>query len=224
MSIRYYNPDPTLVEYLHQELQGMESDEIGPNAEEKIQLPRRSEHTRNKIARKKHYNIDIIFQSFTNVLYFLEFIRDHYESLGGIFEEDLKDLFGYNKYYSEDEFPSNLNDFQEGHHNNPGGPLQRFMDAIILRDPTQPIKNKDSLDFRTVVIADIFIHTSSMELYQRFTEDDERDMMINDSKRFKFWANFLAKQVKDRSKNATRRIGYVPYKNEKNYSDSLLKR
>lgn len=51
-----------------------------------------------------------------------------------------------------------------------------------------------------------------MELYQRFTEHDERDMMINDSKRVKFWSNFLAKQVQDRSKNANRRIGYVPYK------------
>ena len=164
--------------------------------------------------------MDIIFQSFTNVLYFLEFIRDNYADLGEIFEDDLKDLFGYNNYYTQDEFHSNPSNFQEGNHNNPGGPLQRLVDAIMMsnharpfdiRDPRRPNYNKE-LDFLTVIISDIFIHTSLNELYQRFTEHDERTMMNQDAKRVRFWANFLAKQVKDRSKGAKRRVGYVPYK------------
>ncbi|WP_458746028.1 hypothetical protein [Candidatus Nitrosocosmicus sp. T] len=205
-------PDPKLVAYLQQELQSIRVGKTQSNAEVGDKPPHRSKQSRNKIARKKTYNIDSVFQAFVDILYFLEFIRDNHEDLGEMFEEDLKDLFGYNKYYTQDEFQFSPKDFQEGHRNNSGGPLQRLVNAIVLRNPSRPIYNRESLDFRTVLITDIFIHTCIMELTQRFTEPEERNMMISDSRRFSFWANFLAKQVQARRKGANRRIGYVPYK------------
>src|SRR6476646_9264502 len=105
MKTQYYNPSTNLVKYLNEELQSLEKPETTSDAEEDTNpYYVRKRTIQNSLARKKNYHINHIFQCFVDILYFFEFIEDHYDKLNNLFEEDIKDLLGFNEDYTKDQF------------------------------------------------------------------------------------------------------------------------
>src|SRR6476469_8730232 len=140
MVIKYYNPSRELVEYLQEELQNRQLVEVNNRAAENdTDQYRRKEESRNNLARKKNYHMEILFESLANILYFVEFVENHYNKLNSLFEEDLKDLLGFNESCTEDEFGPDVSNFPSIYNKNPGGPIDRFISSIFLQ-------NKDNME------------------------------------------------------------------------------
>jgi hypothetical protein len=199
---KYYNPSKELVQYLNEQLQFLQN---------KASVETCSESkSSNQISRKKTYYMDIVFQAMTDMVYLFEFIERNYRDLNVTFEDELKDLVGYNSHYSIDEFPPDGKGYNRSRGGFPGGPMVRLFRSMLLLNGYGPIEDK--LDFRTSLLSRVFIAQSLDALLQRFEEFDEKVMATQDTNRTKIWARFLAKQVTDKSKPSRRRIGYYPYR------------
>ncbi|MDN5868435.1 MAG: hypothetical protein L0H55_13705, partial [Candidatus Nitrosocosmicus sp.] len=207
-NIKYYSPSDSLVEYLNLELQNLEDRNNDNDSGEGNKVYKRKEKSRNRISKRKFDNIEHIFKAFADVIYFLEFIEYNYDKLNGIYEDVLKDLFGYNKDYIGD---SKLDSRSFYHYRNLDGPLIRLVNAILLINKSnRSSKLIDRLDFRTTLLSKIFLDQTFKALEARIIETEERYMMSNDVYRLRFWGNYLAKQVNDKEKASTRRIKLAP--------------
>jgi hypothetical protein len=206
LSIKYYAPNKNLIQYLNEQLQYLQ------NKTENTESRSKSKSA-NQISRKKSYYMDIIFQAFTDIVYFFEFIERNYEDLNVVFEDDLKDLVGYNRHYSIDEFFPDNKSYRPNRGGIPGGPVMRLVRSILLLNEPSSIHNK--LDFRMSLLSGVFISQSLDALLRRFEDTDERAMATQDTNRTLIWARFLAKQVERKQKSSRRRIGYYPYKGKK---------
>lgn len=200
---KYYAPNKDLVQYLNEQLLYLQNK--NPTSEQHFESK-----SANQISRKKTYYMDIIFQAFADIIYFFEFIERNYEDLNTVFEDDLKDLVGYNYHYSIEEFFPDNKSYQPNRGGIPGGPLMRFVRSILLLNAPSSIHNK--LDFRTSLLSGVFISQSLDALLRRFEDAEELAMATQDTNRTKIWARFLEKQVIKKQKSSRRRIGYYPYK------------
>ena len=87
----YYNPSSYLVDSLSKELQSLQIEPPTDDAGEGRYV--RKESSRNRMAKSKHDTFNKIFQSFVDVVYFLEVIESNPE-LHEMYEDSLKELLG----------------------------------------------------------------------------------------------------------------------------------
>ncbi len=192
--IKYYTPKKGLVDYLEKELQNLdkqilnETSEVGKNYRFV-----RNKDSGNKLARLKNHYMTYIFQAFTDILYFIEFIEANYDKANFRFEEDLKRLLIVPlNQHTADECKENPSYYDPHHYEHFGPPLQRFIDAMLLSDNHRKV---DPHAYQTSFLR-LLIECSLQALYQRYS-DEELQIVSEDCRRVRFWANYLAKQVKD---------------------------
>lgn len=206
LSIKYYLPREELVKFLNDQLQYViEKDDL--------QFQKKYDKQKlNRLRKNKFKHMNTLFREFTDLIYFFEFIEKHYDELSKVFEDNIKDLMGYNKYYASEFFkdqpPDKLfNAIRVG-------PLARFVRSILLLNNSRSRK----LDYRASVISSVLIAPSIKALRHEFVNRDELFMVTEDTKRTEFWARYLANQVnkdqddKDQDDNRPklpyRQIGY----------------
>jgi hypothetical protein len=162
---------------------------------------------KENVRRRKKDRMDNIFQSFADILYFFEFIEKHYQDVGEIFEEDLKDLYGYNdlplkKGGKKINTQESIKEDKKHKRGIIGGPLMRLVRSTLLLNRTDKI---EALDFRTVALSNVFIKQSTSAILRRVDDFDELALITQDTQRAVTWARYLAKQVDD-SHNVPHRI------------------
>lgn len=184
------------MQYLEKELQSLQPKlvpvEEGGEKTEYI----RSKNTQGPMAKKKFDSIERIFQSFADIVYFMEFIHDHPE-LQDSYEKDLENLFGIN--FDQNSIPS--------HHKKQVGAFERLIRAILLIDTGVHAGEKRELDFR-VHLVKILIWCSIEAMRSRMTDNDLIKLMIQDSDRVWTWSKFLSSRVKGKPVAARRNFGF----------------
>src|SRR5215208_1568744 len=205
MGEKYYSPSKSIVEYLQKELRFRESK--GENTTEETNAEwqlekeiktksKREKGSRNTIAKAKYDTLDHIFQSFTDIVYFLEFIEDHPKLLG-LYEEDLQEFFGI------------VADPQTSlhHHKNRGGMFNRFIKASLLNN----LGYRKEIDFR-IILVKMMIQNIIDAMQLRMDTSEEINKMHRDTYNFTFWANLLTKGLRIERKTEPRRLcGFIPY-------------
>jgi hypothetical protein len=189
-------PREELVRFLENQLQNVtQNDEIFSQEKNKSKNV-------NNLRKNKSKHMDRLFHEFTDLIYFFEFIEKHYDKLNKVFEDNIKDLLGYNKYYASEfnksQSPDKLFDAIRV------GPLARFVRSILLLNNQRSRK----LDHRALIISAVFISPSVKALLHEFVNRDELFMVTEDTKRTEFWARYLANQVNNNQKIPYRQIGY----------------
>ena len=98
---------PTIAAFLASELQNLKKNEnvnvagegiVSNSKKSKSKSKRKYVRKNPKLAKNKKDNFTKIFQRFVDLVYFLEFIEDH-EELHELYEDNLKELFGFTKNY-----------------------------------------------------------------------------------------------------------------------------
>lgn len=192
--IKYYTPKKEFVDYLEKELQNLdrkvlnETTEVGKNYRFV-----RNKDSSNRIARLKNHYMNYIFQAFTDILYFMEFIEANYDKANFRFEADLKRLLLVPlNQRTTDEFKENPSYQTPNNFEHFGPPLQRFIDAMLLSDNHRKV---DPHAYQTSFLR-LIIECSLQALYQRYS-GEELQIVSEDCRRVRFWTNYLANQVKD---------------------------
>lgn len=192
--IKYYKPKKGLIDYLEKELQVLDqqtnnkSTGVGKNYRFV-----RNKDSSNNVARLKNHYMNYIMQAFTDIIYFLEFIEANYDKANYRFEEDLtRLLLGPLSQHPADEFKENPSHYNQDHYENSGPPLQRFIDAMLLSNNHKKV---DPQAYQSSFLR-LLIECSLQALYLRFSSE-ELQIVSDDCRRVRFWANYLAKPVKD---------------------------
>jgi hypothetical protein len=223
--INYYQPSRSLVDFLQEELRSLQPSTQQSNAGSKFIVYKRAKEGRSKIAKAKHDAIERIFQAFADVVYFLEFVEDH-EELHGLYERDLKDLFGINeepeiiiedKEFAKSEDPEIIIKDQETrkyhykkrkhHYLNRGGPFSRLLGASLFYH----VKKRRKLDFRMELI-NIVLNYAIRAMQDRIEDVDEGNLMWSDAGRVLIWSRLLTNKIQNSKNNkASRSLGFHPY-------------
>jgi hypothetical protein len=202
MDPKYYQPNASLVEYLHNELQSLRHN-IGAsnereNKSQKVYIrDKKQKKMRTALAKAKFDTVDRVFQAFADIIYFLEFIQDHRE-LHNLYEDDLKDLFGIHI----DETP------RSSHFQYRGGLFRRFLDAGLFQHAETYAKL--DLDFNRLILYDVV--QFAMRVMKRSLEPDEERALSVHMENVLLWAKNLAHRVKNTNNKKSRRmLGFSPY-------------
>lgn len=182
MEPNYYHPDEGLVKYLQSELDSRINEDAHYSGGKSIVKKRvRDPKRRNKIASEKTKYLNKIFQSYANLLYFVEFIERNYEALYEVYEHDLADMFGFN-YYENDSF--------SGFHERP---LYRLISSMVL-DKQVGNESFNKFDFRLDIIIQL-LDISLKSISYRMEDEEDRDLFRSDLRRLRFWVKILSKQL-----------------------------
>lgn len=183
-----------IVDHLEEELRNMELKPLAATAGGKQKLVRKKE-SQGKGAKYAKDVFQKVFQSFVDLVYFLEFIEDHPE-LGEYYERSLKDLFGI----SNDD-----SSLQPHHHKNRSSSLFVRFIAAALQTRYGITKG---FDFR-IPLANVLIYQAVEAMQTRLFEDDtELKLFLNNVENTKLWSKMLAKRYSDKDTMSRNRIGY----------------
>jgi hypothetical protein len=192
---KYYQPSTGLVEYLNKELQALQPKPATTDVESKGEMIFiRSKEKRRNLAKNKKDYIDRIFQAFSDIVYFLEFIEDHHE-LHDIFERGLKDLFGVNK----DPYTRN------SHYQNRGGTFERLIRASLMIDSAY----SKGLDFRVHLIKTL-IELSITAMRSRINDINEMNIMEPSVLGIWSWGKLLSSRVPSDTTPVRHALGFYP--------------
>ena len=154
---------------------------------------RRKKNVRGPAAKYKNDVFQKIFQSFVDLVYFLEFIEDHLE-LHELYENTLKDLFGI----SNDESSP-----QPRHYKNRSTSLfVRFISASLFRSYGYAKR----FDFR-VPLANVLIFQAIDAMQSRLYENNELRLFINNVENTQLWSKLLSTRYMDKDTTSRHRIG-----------------
>ncbi|MDQ6864278.1 MAG: hypothetical protein M3044_10675 [Thermoproteota archaeon] len=201
MEPKYYQPSASLVEYLHKELQSLRHDTGTPKGRENesqiYTRDKKQKKTRTALAKAKFDAVNRVFQSFADIIYFLEFIQDHQE-LQDLYEDDLKDLLGIHM----DVTP------RPSHFQYRGALFRRFLDACLFQHAET--RAKLDLDFNRLVLYDIV--QFAMRVMRRSLDPDEERVVSVHMDNVLAWAKNLAYRVRNTNNKKSRRmLGFNPY-------------
>ena len=192
----YYYPSKKLVQYLENEFQSLQPRGTKDIAAEERGKPKfiRNKNNYQNLAKNKNDSMGRIFQSFADLLYFLEFIHSH-PMVQDLYEKDLMDLFGIS------------NDDNIGHKRNQGGAFERMIKAILLIE----VNEKRELDFRVHLIKSL-IWCCIEVMRSRITNKSETELMVSDTRPIHLWSDILSNRVKVDEASAHRRFGFCKLK------------
>jgi len=183
--VTYYEPSPSVVEYLNRELQNLELTDPASLAGKRRKF-RRKKETQGTIAKDKKDTFNRIFQGFVDLVYFLEFIEDHQE-LHEIYEKPLKDLFGINI----DELDKDGKRIRKKHRSL----FIRFLNASTFRTNLRS-KSAKPFDFR-ISLAQAMYDTS-IDVMQtsllRNKSSRELSLFLSSAQNLNLWTELLARR------------------------------
>lgn len=193
-SPKYYYPSRMIVDHLDEELRNLE---VKPIVKGGQKLVRKKELQRTGAKYAKDV-FQKVFQSFVDLVYYLEFIEDHPET-HELYQDSLKELFGI---YDDDSSP------QRHHHKNRSGSLfVRFLSATLFNK----VGSSKEFDFRTA-LAHVMIFQAFEAMRSRLMSlkrNDELDLFNNNIINATLWSKLLSARYDDKSDRKSRhRIGY----------------
>ena len=198
--VKYYDPSPSIVEYLDRELQSLEPNVPSSTAGERRKFKRKKEG-RGKIAKDKKDTFQRIFQGFADLVYFLEFIESHPE-LHELYEGNLKDLYGITTHFKGKRVPGI--ERYEGWH---WSLFVRFLSATLfnrMNDSVIPF------DFRTA-LAYVMIFQAIEAMRRRLTMShnyDELKLFNSALSNTELWCKLLASRYDDKDSTSRHRIHF----------------
>ncbi len=196
--VRYYDPSPTVIDYLQKELQNLEQTDPATLAG-KRQKYRRKKETQGTIAKDKKDTFHKIFQSFVDLVYFLEFIEDHRE-LHELYEENLKDLFGISGQLNKDD-----RKIQKKHRSL----FIRFLNASTFRTNLRT-KFSKPFDFR-ISLAQAMYDTSIDVMQTSLLRDKssrELDLFLSSAQNLNLWTELLSRRYNHKPSYSRFRLNF----------------
>ena len=217
-SINYYAPSKGLANFLAEELRSLIAIEkfkrAGAEGLNNITKKRKYVRKNPKLAKYKYDYFRKIFQSFIDIIYFLEFIQDHPE-MHELYEDNLKELFGYN---IDDSYLPEITHYKD----KAGYLFYRFLNASLFNRYPRIREIDFRVDLAKVAMINAFaamerglrakkkiIINGNKEIVIDKDDPHELELFRDNIRNARFWSEVISKRYHEPNlKTSNHRIGY----------------